>query len=517
MTPDRIHRLRWWTLGVLSLSLFLVSLDNTILNVALPTLQRDLRPSASQLEWIVDAYMLVFASFLLVAGSLGDRFGRRRVLLTGLVIFGVGSLASAFSGSAEGLIASRALMGFGGAAIMPSTLSILSNVFAGKERAKAIAVWAAVSGLAVAFGPVIGGYLLQRFWWGSVFLVNVPFVAVAMIAAWSLVPESRDPRSPRLDLVGAALSVAGLTALVWSIIEAPSHGWTSAAIMRGFVTAVLVLAAFVAWELRTEHPMLPLRFFRDPRFSAASASVALVFFALFGVIFELTQYLQSVLGYSALGAGLRTLPVSLGLILGAGLSTRLTPRIGTKLIVSGGLTVLAGGLALLGTLHTDGGYSTVAIAFLVLGFGMGLAMAPATDSIMGSLPLTQASVGSAINDTVRMVGGALGVAVLGSILSSRYSSDMGSAVHGLPAPVAHAARDDLGAALHAATQSRSTALADAAKNAFVTGMTSAVWVAAAIAVLGALVALVALPSRERDALPVDDVPVEAPVVEPAAA
>jgi EmrB/QacA subfamily drug resistance transporter len=501
MNADRVRRLRWWTLGVLSLSLFVVSLDNTILNVALPTLQHDLQPSATDLEWIVDAYMLVFASFLLVMGSLGDRLGRRRMLLIGLVIFGVGSFASAFSGSAEVLIASRALMGFGGAAIMPSTLSILSNVFSGKERAKAIAVWAAVAGLAVAIGPVIGGYLLQRFWWGSVFLVNVPVVVIAIVAAWFLVPESRDARVPRLDLVGATLSVAGLTALVWSIIEAPSHGWTSIAIFRGFVIAAVVLGAFVIWELRTDDPMLPLWFFRNPRFSAASASIALVFFALFGVIFELTQYLQSVLGYSALEAGLRTLPVSIGLLIGSGLSTRLVPRLGTKLVVASGLAVLAGGLAILGTLEAHSGYSTVAIAFVVLGFGMGLAMAPATDSIMGSLPLAQASVGSAINDTVRMVGGALGVAVLGSILSSRYSSDMASAVQGLPAPAAHAARDSLGAALHVAAQSGNPALAGAAKNAFIGGMAGAIWVAAAIAVVGAIVALIALPARERAELP----------------
>jgi EmrB/QacA subfamily drug resistance transporter len=494
MKADRVRRLRWW---ILSLSLFLVSLDNTILNVALPTLQHDLQPSASDLEWIVDAYILVFASFLLVMGSLGDRLGRRRMLLIGLVIFGVGSFASAFSGSAQILIASRALMGFGGAAIMPSTLSILSNVFSGKERAKAIAVWAAVAGLAVAIGPVIGGYLLQRFWWGSVFLVNVPVVVIAIAAAWLLVPESRDARVSRLDLVGATLSVAGLTALVWSIIEAPSHGWTSIAIVRGFVIVAVVLAAFVIWELRTDDPMLPLRFFRNPRFSAASASIALVFFALFGVIFELTQYLQSVLGCSALEAGLRTLPVSIGLLIGSGLSTRLVPRLGTKLVVASGLVVLAGGLAVLGTLEAHSGYSTVAIAFVVLGFGMGLAMAPATDSIMGSLPLALGSVGSAINDTLRMVGGALGVAVLGSILSSRYSSDMASAVQGLPAPAAHAARDSLGAALHGAAQSGSPALAGAAKNAFVGGMTGAIWVAAAIAVAGAIVALIALPARER--------------------
>src|SRR5215211_6375703 len=322
---------RWWALGVLGLSLFLISLDNTILNVALPTLQEDLSPSASGLQWIVDSYLLVFAGLLLVAGSLGDRFGRRRMLFAGLGIFGFGSVLAAMSGSAELLIASRALMGLGAAAIMPSTLSILTNTFPDRERAKAIAIWSGVAGLGVAFGPVVGGYLLKHFWWGSVFLVNVPFVVIAVAAGLWLVPESRDPRVSRLDPIGAVLSVLGLTTLVWAIIEAPGHGWTS----------TMVLGSFAAWELRVESPMLPLRFFRDRRFSAASISIALVFFSLFGVIFFLTVYLQSVLGYTALEAGIRTIPVSAALIVGSGLSTRLDKRLGTKVVVALGLAVVA--------------------------------------------------------------------------------------------------------------------------------------------------------------------------------
>jgi len=499
MSPERMHRLRWWTLGVLSLSLFLISLDNTILNVAIPTLQHDLGPSASQMQWIVDSYMLVFAGLLLVVGSLGDRFGRRRTLLVGLVIFGVGSVLAAFSGSAELLIASRGLMGLGAAAIMPSTLSILSNVFSGKERAKAIAAWAGVSGLGVAFGPVAGGLLLKHFWWGSVFLVNVPIVVAAIAAGLVLVPESRDPILRRLDPVGAVLSVVGLTALVWSIIEAPAHGWTSAGVLGGFAFATVAVAAFVAWELRTEHPMLPLRFFRNARFSAASVSIGLVFFALFGVIFFLTVYLQSVLGYSALEAGVRMLPVSAAIIFGSVLSTKLEPRLGTKIVVAAGLTVVAAALSILAQADVGSGYGLVALALAVLGVGMGLAMAPATESIMGSLPAEQSSIGSAVNDTVRMVGGALGVAILGSVLSSRYGSDMDGAVSDLPAPAAHAASDGLAGALQVAARTGDETLLVDAKDAFVNGMTTSVWLAAGVALAGAVVALVALPARERAA------------------
>src|SRR5829696_7674617 len=458
---------RWWALGVLGLSLFLISLDNTILNVALPTLQEDLSPSASGLQWIVDSYLLVFAGLLLVAGSLGDRFGRRRMLFAGLGIFGVGSVLAALSGSAELLIASRALMGVGAAAIMPSTLSILTNTFPDRERAKAIAIWSGVAGLGVAAG------------------------------LW-LVPESREPRVSRLNPIGAVLSVIGLTTLVWAIIEAPGHGWTSTMVLGSFAASAAVLGAFVAWELRVESPMLPLRFFRDRRFSAASISIALVFFSLFGVIFFLTVYLQSVLGYTALQAGIRTIPVSAALIVGSGLSTRLDKRLGTKVVVALGLAVVAAALTILGTVDVASGYGVIALSLVVLGLGMGLAMAPATESIMGSLPRDQASIGSAVNDTVRQVGGALGVAILGSVLSSRYSSDMDDAVRELPAPAAHAASDGLAGAVHVAAQTGNDGLVASANHAFVAGMSTAAWVAAGVALAGAVIAFVALPSRARD-------------------
>ena len=490
MSPaaELIHRRRWWTLAVLSLSLLVIGLDNTILNVALPSLRTDLNATSSQLQWIADSYMLVFAGILLTAGSLGDRFGRRRALVLGLVIFGAGSLASAFAGSATELIATRGLMGLGAAFIMPSTLSILTNVFPAGERAKAIGIWAAVSALGIAIGPVTGGWLLAHFWWGSVFLVNVPFVVATLVAARRLVPESRDPESPRLDGVGAGLSLVGLITLVWAVIEAPNRGWTSSHVLVAFAASAVLLTAFAVWELRTRYPMLDVRMFRNRRFSAASASVGLVFFALMGTIFFLTQYIQSVLGYTPLQAGVRIIPVAGGMILGAGLSTKLTRRFGTKVMVAAGLGTVSAALFLLAHAQVDSGYGLVAAVLAIMGLGMGFAMAPATDSVMGSLPLEKASVGSAMNDTTRMVGGALGVAVLGSLLSSGYRSH-------LPASAGDAARDSLGGALYVAGPH--SALADTARHAFVSGMGTAALAAGAIALVGALLALVFLPAREH--------------------
>jgi predicted MFS family arabinose efflux permease len=360
-----------------------------------------------------------------------------------------------------------------------------------------------VSGLGVAIGPVTGGFLLEHFWWGSVFLVNVPFALATLASARWLVPESRDPEPPRLDLVGAGLSIAALTSLVWAVIEAPSYGWTDGSIVAAFGAAALLGAAFVLHELRTPAPMLDVRLFRNARFSGASASVSLVFFALMGTIFFLTQYLQLVLGYSPLEAGVRVSPIAAGLIVGAGLSTRLNARIGTKLVVAAGLATLSTALLLLSTASASSAYGLIALVLVLMGLGMGTAMAPATDSVMGALPLEKASVGSAMNDTTRMVGGSLGVAVLGSVVSSVYSSSLH--VGSLPGPAAAAAKDSLGGALQVARGN--SALIASAEHAFVSGMTTASVVAAGIALAGALVALIVLPARERTTtveLPVDE-------------
>src|SRR4051794_20345898 len=470
------HSRRWWTLAVLCLSLLVIGLDNTILNVALPTMQRDLDASASQLQWIVDVYMLVFAGVLLTAGSLGDRFGRKRALTLGLTVFGLGSLGSALAGSPELLIAMRALMGIGGAFIMPSTLSILTATFPAHERGRAIGIWAGVSGLGIAIGPVTGGWLIEHYAWTSIFDVNLPIVALALVAGRFLVPESRDPSAPRLDLGGFALSCMTLSSLVWGLIEAPSRGWTDGLVLASFALAAAGLAAFVAWERRSAHPMLDLALFRNPRFSASSAAISLAFFALFGTIFFLTQYLQEVRGYSALDAGLRTMPVAAGLVLAGALSARLAERLGIRVVVPAGLALVAGALWMFSLAGPDSAYELIAGALLLMGFGMGTAMAPATDAIMGSLPAARMSVGSAINDTTRVAGGALGVAVLGSLLASGYRAHMDS-VAGLPAP----AHDSLAGAL-ALHDAR---LAGVARDAFVSGMHTAALVAACVALAGA--------------------------------
>ena len=361
MDTETIHRRRWATLMVLSLSLVIIGLDNTILNVALPTLVRELGATASQLQWMVDAYILVFAGLLLTMGALGDRFGRKLALTVGLVIFGLSSVAAAFSDSANTLIGARAVMGVGGALIMPATLSIVTNVFEGRERGRAIAVWAGVAGLGIILGPVIGGWLLEHYWWGSIFLINVFVVIVAVVAGAFLVPESKDPEATPLDPLGAVLSIAGLVALVFAIIEAPDRGWTDPLVVGAFIVAVVVLSAFLWWEAHTEHPMLQLRFFENPRFSAASIAITLVFFAMFGTVFLNTQYLQFVLGYTPLEAGLRVMPVAT-MIVAAPLSARLTERFGTKVVVASGLTIVAVALSILATITIDTGYGRVAVA-----------------------------------------------------------------------------------------------------------------------------------------------------------
>lgn len=503
---------RWWALLVLNLSLLIIALDNTILNVALPTLQRDLAATGSELQWIVDAYVLVFAGLLLTAGALGDRFGRRRALYAGFAVFAAAALMAARSSSPGELIAWRAVMGIGGALIMPATLSILTNIFPERERPKAIAIWAATFGLGVPIGPVAGGWLLEHFSWGSVFYINLPVIAAAALLGLFLVPESKDPRATPLDPLGALLSIAGLAALLYAIIEAPERGWTDAVILAWFAAAGVLLALFVAWERTRRYPMLDMRLFRNARFSGASIAVTFVFFAMFGVLFFLTQYLQMVLGYSALEAGVRVVPLALGIIPGVGSSTRIVERIGTKIVVTYGLTIVAAGLTILSFVSETSGYRLVAAALVVIGFGMGSAMAPATESIMGAVPKAQAGVGSAVNDTTRQIGGALGVATLGSLLSTSYGDTIAPATAQLPPEVAHTAGDSLGAALAAAARlggPEGVALAQAARGAFIDAMGTTVLAAAGIALAGALVALLFLPARAEQRTSADE-PAPAP-------
>ncbi len=490
------HRRRWATLGVLCISLLVIGLDNTILNVALPTVSTALHASDSQLQWIVDAYTLVFAGLLLTAGSIGDRFGRRRALCFGLAVFAAGSVWAAFSGSADTLIVARGLTGVGAAFIMPSTLSVLTNSFRDPaERTKAIGIWAAVSGLGIVLGPAGGGWLLSHFWWGSAFLINVPIAISGIVAAVWLVPESRDDAAPRIDYVGAVLSSAGLATLVWGVIQAPAKGWTSTSVLSAFAICVGLLGAFGSWELHTDEPMLDLSFFRNARFSAAAVAVTLAFFALFGAIFALTQYLQFVLHYSPLQTGIRVLPVAT-LIFGAPLAVTLSRRFGDKLVVVAGLAVVAAAFILMAATTTQSGYLHAALVLALLGLGLGMTMTPATDAVMGAIPPAKAGVGSAMNETTRQVGGALGVAILGSVLSSAYGSRLGSTVDGVQVP--DAAQHGIGEALQAAANlpgaARAT-LTTAADSAFVHGMSLAAAAAVGATALAAAVALIWLPAR----------------------
>ena len=492
-------RRRWLALGVLCLSLLAIVIDNTIVNVALPTLAHDLDADVAELQWVVDAYTLVFAGLLLVAGALGDRFGRRRMLLSGLAVFGVSSGWAAHAGGVDGLIIARAVMGAGAAFIMPATLSLLISVFTDtRERTMAIGIWAATAGLGVALGPVVGGFLLDHFWWGSIFIVNVPLTAIAIVAGSRLLPESRDPIARRIDWTGAGLSGAGLVAFVWAVIEAPSKGWTSGPVLAAGAFAAVTLVAFVVWQRRVAEPLLDVRLFENPRFTAASSTIMVLFFALFGFLFLSTQYLQFVLGYSPSAAGVRILPYAAAMIVFAPLSSKLVALFGTKRVVTAGMLLFSIGLAVAATVSTSAGYGRLGIALVLMGAGMGLAGAPATESIMGSLPHERANIGSAVNDTTRELGGALGVAIVGSIMSSFYATQLSDGLpDGVPAPVAAAARESLGAGVNV-SGSFGADIADAAREAFVDAMSRASIVAALVAALGALIAWRYLPARGVD-------------------
>ena len=502
-----MHDRRWWTLAVLCLSLTVISIDNTILNVALPHIVADIDASGSQLQWIIDSYTLIFACLLLTSGSLGDKLGRKGVLTIGLVIFGVFSAVAAMSGSATTLILARGVMGVGGACIFPSTLSILTNVFQGPERAKAIGIWAGVSGLGVAIGPLVGGLLLEHFWWGSVFLVNVPICAVAIVMGRFFIPKTRDDHDSRLDPVGAVCSIVGLLGLLFGIIEGPDRGWTSTGVLTGFAMAIVFIGTFAWWESRYSHPMLDVRFFKNPRFSVASATVTLTNFALFGSTFLLTQYFQFVLEYSPLKAGMMTAPVAVGLMATAPNTTRFVGRFGTKYVVVFGLGMVMCALLLYASDTIMSSVFLGGFVRILFGAGMGCVAAPATESIMGSLPKEKAGVGSAVNDTTRQTGGALGVAVIGSIFVARYRAVI-DVPRGLTSAQAADVQDSIGRALGVARQLplRAAEIHDAAADAFKTAMHLVYPISATIVFGAAMLAWKYLPARAVDPMadPVTD-------------
>src|ERR1700759_687757 len=491
------HPRRRQILLVLCLSLLIVVIDNTILNTALPTLARVLHAGTSSLQWITDAYTLCFAGLLIPAGALGDRYGRRRSLVGGLVVFAAGSALAAFSSGSGVLIAARVVMGLGAAFVMPATLSILNAVFPPKERPQAIAAWSAVPGAGVVIGPTLGGLLLSHFWWGSVFLINLPLAALALIGVLLTVPETAEPSRQRFDLLGVVLMAGSLFALVDAIIEAPGRGWPAPATLAEIAGGLVALAGFVGWELRTRHPLIDLRVFRNRAFSAAAGSVTVVFSALFGSLFVLPQSLQLVLGYSPLAAGVRALPFALATAALSPVSPLLAKRFGTRIVIPAGMVLMGIGLLDFATAGVHTSYPPLAVAVAIMGAGMGLVMAPASNTIMTTVPAHQAGAGSAINDTIREVGGALGVAIVGSLSAAVYRSHLTSLLAGghVPASVTHVATGSVAAANAVGAQvggGGGHQLVPAAHSAFVTSMADGMRVAAAVAIIAAIASFFAL-------------------------
>src|SRR5262245_30918347 len=446
MPSSTTHKNRWKILAVLSLSLVIIGLDNTVMNVALPSIQSELGVSGSTLQWIVDAYLLAFAGLLLATGNLGDRHGRKRALQAGLVVFTLASVGGAFASTGGQLISARAVMGIGGALIMPATLSIIMDVFPQEERGKAMGVWAGMAAIGVGLGPLIGGTVIELFSWPAVFWINVPVALIALVLGLRLVPESRDPNPGALDAPGVVLSITALVSLVWAIIEAPHRGWTDPLVIGAFAAAIVLGVLFVRRQLSTRYPLLDVALFRRPAFSVGSLAISSAFFALFGLIFLTTQFLQVVQGRSAIETGLVMLPLAIGLVLGSGLSHKVTLKLGAPIQVAAALTTVALVIGSVALWQPDTPTWVLALFFFVGPLAMGNVMAPATVAVMGAVPEAKAGVGSAMNDVNRQVAGALGVAVVGSVSSSLYSAKMHTATTALPPGAAHTATDSIGGA-----------------------------------------------------------------------
>ncbi|MDO8211914.1 MFS transporter [Conexibacter sp. CPCC 206217] len=470
---DHADPRRWWALAALALGVLTVGLDSTIVNVALPTLSHELHASTSQLQWIANAFNLVFAAALLPAGLLGDRFGRKKLLLGALALFGIASLACALASNAGQLIAARALLGLGGAALMPLSMAVLPVLFSDRDRPKAISTWVAATAIALPLGPILGGVLLDNFAWGSIFLVNVPVVLAALVAIALLVPESRSARAPRIDVTGIVLSSAALGLLTYGAIEAGDRGWGDALVLGTLAAGAALLAVFAATQLRLERrpdgePLIELALLRSPTYLWATVLATIVSFALFGLLFVAPQFFAIVFGADALGTGLRLLPVIGGLVVGSRVSGRLLTQLGAKRVIAAGFVLMTAGLALGATSSVESGYGVTAAWIALVGVGTGFALPTAMDAAMSQLTADSAGVGSALVQTCRQVGGTIGVALLGTVLAARYAGPGDSAA------------------------------------AFVDGMDALLWVAAAVAAAGIVLALALMPSARAGAAPVEE-------------
>jgi EmrB/QacA subfamily drug resistance transporter len=507
-------------LAVLCLAAFTINLDTTIVNIALPSLMGQLDASTRELQWVVDAYTLTFAALVLAAGSLSDRYGRKGALLAGLAVFGTATAVGGLVDSSGALIAVRAVMGVGAALIFPATLSIISNLFTERgERARAIGLWGAMTGLGVALGPISGGWLLEHFWWGSVFVAMAPVAAVTFLGGVLFVPTSRDPATPPVDVVGLALSTLAVGSLVFTIIEAPEQGWTAPATTGGFALAAAATAVFVVWERGRPHPMLDVSLFRNLRFSAASGSIMVIFFALAGFIFLITQYFQFLKGYAPLSTGVRILPVATCIAIGSLVGVRLSVTVGNKAVVATGLFLVGVSFAWVSTASTETPYIEIAGQMILAGLGMGLTTAPATEAIMGVVPKEKAGIGSAVNDATRELGATLGVAVIGSVFASLYASGVEDAAATVPPPALDTASESIGAAIAVSNQlgPAGQPLLEAAQAAFFDGFQLGCLVAACVLFAGAAFAARFLPSRPTVPPPAEPEAVPAPTLETAGA
>ncbi|NUP16356.1 MAG: DHA2 family efflux MFS transporter permease subunit [Streptomyces sp.] len=489
VTPDPR---RWWALGALVACMLTLGFDMTILNVALPTMAADLGAGTGEQQWMADAYIVVFAALMLPAGLLGDRFGRRLMLITGLGIFLAGSLVGALAGDVNAVIASRAVMGVGAALVTPLSLSVLPILFGPQERAKAVGIASAASALGLPLGPIIGGWLLNHFWWGSVFLINVPMAAIGIAACVFLLPETKDPASPRVDTVSTALAASGLGVLVYAIIEAPTRGWGDPLVLAMLAASVVLIAALVLRERRVERPMLDMTLLAHRGFLFNTIAATLVTFVLSGLLFVLPPYLQAVLGHDALGTGVRLLPMMGGLLFASRLAPQVVARFGARAAVSAGLVVLAFA-GLLGSRTTmDSGYGFVALWLSITGLGFGLSLIPAMNGGLSALPRDRAGSGSGLLMTLRQVGGAIGIALLGSLLAGVFRDRLD--VTGLPARAADTAGESVVAAHLVAGRTGSAELAASANSAYVHGMGVVLLVCGIAALVSALLAAAFLPS-----------------------
>ncbi len=501
---ERRGRRRWFGLFFVCLAVLVIVMDGSIVNVALPTLAVKLSGATnSRLQWIVDAYILSFAALLLTAGSTADRFGRKRVLLLGLAVFAAVSVGAAYSASTTSLVAWRTLMGVGAAMIFPSTLAMITDDFPEPAlRRTAIAIWAGSSGLGVAIGPLAGGWLLTHLYWGAIFLVNLPVVAVALAGVWITTRESRDTAHARFDPLGALLAITGILALTWGLIEAPERGWLDPITASALIGATVLLVCFVAWERRVASPMLDVRYFGDRRFSGGCIAIAAAFFGLFGFVFMVTQYFQLMRGYNALEAGVRTTPFAGFILLGALAAARLSSRLSARTVIAAGLGLMAAGFAWSTTAGITTPYGSIVLQMGVLGIGLGLVNAAATEAVMGSLPANKVGTGSSVNDTLREVGGTLGVAGMGTAFNALYRASCATSLTDAPLPETAKAlvQSSVGAATEVVQRLELIAGADAAQalraavqRAFLEGLQASCWIACAATAMGAFAVLMLMP------------------------